>query len=943
MRTHPSLLAALLVSFAASAGAQFSAPRELPGDLTVGPAAGEQRHASSAAGNGQSLVVYEDHRAALGDTVAYSSSGVAMLEAVRLDFNGAPMDSTPITIRKGTNAPRDPRVAWNGSNYLVVWDELVRHTFQSDRAVFAARVSPAGQLLDDPPILLVDASYVDESYPVVASDGTNWAVAWSDLVGGSDAIRGCIVDANGIAGPIRTMMTTSVGFYYPVNFEMAWSNGRYLFVSQHLAPGGSFTDVLGQLFDPLLAKVGTEFNISAGAGTGADPWVAGDGNGFCVAWRHLNLSIRATPVDSNGTVVVPGGVDLMGPTPGYAAYQLPSVAWNGSDWAIAFGTGSFMNGAMNVSRLSPSGVLLGGAPMVISQGAWAMSRPSCAPVPNGVQIVWDDERMNPSPIASWAADRTDVFSSIVTSTGAASTPIDVSQSPPAQLDPQIAGDAQHGYLTAFFSVTQSTTTIAVQRLDAAGRPVDAQPIALLTGPRTVHNLAVAWSGSNWMVVWEDFATSGSTIYGMRVAPNGTVLDPAPISIMPGSGAAVAAVGGEYLVAASHGPTTQLRYVYTRRVLAADGSLLDPAPVARTNVGYDTQVAVAAFQDRWILAWAHMVTHNSPSATIRYMLVYGGGGGSAADLGGAGVVSGNNEPVLATDGLQALLSWTNGGDVVGRRIAYDGSKLDTDTGFPIANAGNTQFAPTTCWNGQHYVVAYGDYRAHVNPLEIGIGDVYASLVDASGAVLDANGTALATELLVPEGRPSVAGTGGVTVAAWTQLVTDAPFGNWRIAIASDLPPTGTRFCSGDGSGTACPCGNAGATGNGCASSVNPAGGSLTGQGVASVSGDSLVLTATGVPDGPGLFFQATQATNGGAGVVFGDGLRCGGGVVVRLGVKAASGGVARHPQGLDPRVSLAGSDAAGDSRVYQLWYRDASTFCSPSPFNLTNGLALIWTP
>ncbi|MEQ1728806.1 MAG: hypothetical protein ABL982_10525, partial [Vicinamibacterales bacterium] len=40
-----------------------------------------------------------------------------------------------------------------------------------------------------------------------------------------------------------------------------------------------------------------------------------------------------------------------------------------------------------------------------------------------------------------------------------------------------------------------------------------------------------------------------------------------------------------------------------------------------------------------------------------------------------------------------------------------------------------------------------------------------------------------------------------------------------------PPAGVPYCFGDGTGTACPCGNAGAAGNGCASSINANGANL----------------------------------------------------------------------------------------------------------------------
>jgi hypothetical protein len=30
-------------------------------------------------------------------------------------------------------------------------------------------------------------------------------------------------------------------------------------------------------------------------------------------------------------------------------------------------------------------------------------------------------------------------------------------------------------------------------------------------------------------------------------------------------------------------------------------------------------------------------------------------------------------------------------------------------------------------------------------------------------------------------------------------------------------------------------------------------------------------------------------------------------------------------------------------VYQVWYRNASAFCTPATFNLTNGLRVTWVP
>jgi hypothetical protein len=73
------------------------------------------------------------------------------------------------------------------------------------------------------------------------------------------------------------------------------------------------------------------------------------------------------------------------------------------------------------------------------------------------------------------------------------------------------------------------------------------------------------------------------------------------------------------------------------------------------------------------------------------------------------------------------------------------------------------------------------------------------------------------------------------------------------------------------------------------------------------------------------------------------LRCAGGVVARLGVKANNAGSSRYPGAGDASVSAAGLVAPGDVRTYQVWYRNSAGFCTASAFNLTNGLELAWAP
>jgi hypothetical protein len=157
-----------------------------------------------------------------------------------------------------------------------------------------------------------------------------------------------------------------------------------------------------------------------------------------------------------------------------------------------------------------------------------------------------------------------------------------------------------------------------------------------------------------------------------------------------------------------------------------------------------------------------------------------------------------------------------------------------------------------------------------------------------------------------------------------------------------PEPGVPFCFGDW----CPCGNTGAAGNGCASSIQPDGANLTSAGTASVAGDSVVLTASGLSNSVVIFFQGNASIfdqiYGAAS--FGDGRLCVAGSMARLGSVPSVGGAASFPRPTDPPLSAAGAlPASGGRRTYQVWYRNAAAFCTSSTFNLTNGLSVRWSP
>jgi hypothetical protein len=153
-----------------------------------------------------------------------------------------------------------------------------------------------------------------------------------------------------------------------------------------------------------------------------------------------------------------------------------------------------------------------------------------------------------------------------------------------------------------------------------------------------------------------------------------------------------------------------------------------------------------------------------------------------------------------------------------------------------------------------------------------------------------------------------------------------------------------FC--DGATVVCPCGNGASTTGGCPNSAHPDGAHLTWVGAASTTNDSLQFFCGGTPSNVMcLFFQGATPINGVNGAPFGDGVRCAGTPMIRLGTKQAgpSGG-SLYPALGDAPISVKGQIApAGSTVIYQVWYRNPAAFCTSSTTNFSNALVVAWTP
>lgn len=180
-------------------------------------------------------------------------------------------------------------------------------------------------------------------------------------------------------------------------------------------------------------------------------------------------------------------------------------------------------------------------------------------------------------------------------------------------------------------------------------------------------------------------------------------------------------------------------------------------------------------------------------------------------------------------------------------------------------------------------------------------------------------------------------------------TDAPALENQGRMQCDIQPSlgvqesGARYCFADGAATHCPCANSVNPAGGCPNSISASGASLIGVGSSSLSSDSLLLFASGMPNSLSVFLQGTSRANGGQGFVFGDGLRCIDGQVMRLAPEIVAASSSHYPSATDLPISVRGGVSTPGTRTYQVWYRDPTSFCAGARFNLTNALSVTWGP
>ncbi len=270
-------------------------------------------------------------------------------------------------------------------------------------------------------------------------------------------------------------------------------------------------------------------------------------------------------------------------------------------------------------------------------------------------------------------------------------------------------------------------SIYAARVSQDGIVLDPEVIPISTRLGYISLPSVTWDGANHLVAWLD---DGNGIQGVRVDPNGVVLDDPPIDISADFSAPdLSSSGADNLVVWASGQSVQAARI------SSSGELLDPDGFSISLCeGTPSSVHVARSSGIHLVVWMESdVDWIGPR--IRGARV--DDDGSVLDPAGFDVISGGGSLLgigIACSGDQCLLVWPrdfpNVGytDIQALRLMNNGHVLD-ERPFDVSDTFHRKQSATVEWTGRDYLVLWVDFRNGLAPT------IYGNRVGLDGTLRD----------------------------------------------------------------------------------------------------------------------------------------------------------------------------------------------------------------
>lgn len=639
---------------------------------------------------------------------------VCAVYAKRISTAGTVLDTVAISVSPPGARHWGPDVTFDGTHFLVVWYEYRWGVWYN---ILASRVNSAGQVLDPQPISIAKDLCVG-GVPAVNSDGSATFVVWVNAVMGDLAeICGARIDTSGVVIDTVPIAICHSG-YAQSRPSLAFGKDRYLVAWQEYAYSANDNNIYaaritrtGVALDSQPIRVAEQYSDQN------MPSVSFDGRNWLVAWQEWESEerhgIRGARVSHDGLVLDAEGIDLA--TTGMGQMK-PAVSFDGSNYHVVWFQLRTDPPYFDVygTRVSPTGVVLDTAGVLISTMISPQKVPAVAYDGTNYFVVWQDHR----DTYDW-----DIYGARVSPAGVSLDPagIPVCQSDSDQVSPGVAFDGRN-FLVVWVDYRGGPNypNIYGARVDRSGSVLDTNIIAVAVGRWAHQEVAVDFDGTNYIVVWK---ADGPHIYGCRVSVDGRVVDTAYIDISH-------TVADKWYPSVRSGNQNSL-------VVWGEGSDIYGTRVDRAGVVVDTQ-GIPIRRDPQLQRFN----------------------------------------AIAYDGRNYLVVWQdyrsgNNADIYAARLTPRGVVLDT-AGVLLSYDANHQTYPEVVYDGRDFLAFWVDFRSGYYP------DLCGARVDRSCVVLD---TFTVCSQAKGQRAPAAArGRGSqvlLTYSGWTDSINHKPANTMRI--------------------------------------------------------------------------------------------------------------------------------------------------------------------
>ena len=249
---------------------------------------------------------------------------------------------TAFILRSNANAQQVGAIAFDGNNFLVVWESNGAST-NLTATVQGQFVTSAGMLLGEP--ISISSGSGRARFPGVAFDGSNHLVVWTEQVSRTNLwyVQGRFISKQGAALAPFAISEHPACAPYPLGVAFGLTNHLVVWSGET----GPFGPLTNQFYPMLHARLlppansvsslsNHEFQLTWGKGGQLSPAIAFDGTNFFVTWYDNWLSEPDRPLPRVQARLVSCSGELLGPL-----FHSGFGWWDTFSPSLAFGAGKY--------------------------------------------------------------------------------------------------------------------------------------------------------------------------------------------------------------------------------------------------------------------------------------------------------------------------------------------------------------------------------------------------------------------------------------------------------------------------------------------------------------------------------------------------------------------------------------------------------------------------